>query len=152
MKLKKEIQAIKELNEQEKQAQAAKAAQVGVGCEVGPPDSVWWEEGAGTSDTSHENIHNSEHYVIRTCTWSPVRESEQKIAWKLFSHPDCGNISHFSARHQSEQFSTIKWTFKEKRNYFKTVQISFLEETLLFASECENTGNRVSQIFFEKSF
>ena len=41
MKLKKEIQAIKELNEQEKQAQAAKAAQVGVGgCEVGPPDSV----------------------------------------------------------------------------------------------------------------
>ena len=41
MKLKKEIQAIKELNEQEKQAQAAKIAQVGVGgCEVGPPDSV----------------------------------------------------------------------------------------------------------------
>jgi hypothetical protein len=33
MKLKKEIQAIKELNEQEKQAQAAKAAAVAAQCE-----------------------------------------------------------------------------------------------------------------------
>ena len=40
MKLKKEIQAIKELNEQEKAAQAAKAAQGGMGCDGGPPDSV----------------------------------------------------------------------------------------------------------------
>ena len=41
MKLKKEIQAIKELNEQEKAAQAAKAAHVGGGgCDGGPPDSV----------------------------------------------------------------------------------------------------------------
>jgi len=39
MKLKKEIQAIKELNEQEKAAQAAKAAQVAQ-CEGQPPDSV----------------------------------------------------------------------------------------------------------------
>merc|ERR1719410_3016778 len=40
MKLKKEIQAIKELNEQEKAAQAAKASQMGgVGMD-GPPDSV----------------------------------------------------------------------------------------------------------------
>jgi len=39
MKLKKEIQAIKELNEQEKAAQAAKAQHVGGGCD-GPPDSV----------------------------------------------------------------------------------------------------------------
>jgi len=39
MKLKKEIQAIKELNEQEKAAQAAKAAQVAQ-CEGPPPDSV----------------------------------------------------------------------------------------------------------------
>jgi Antp family protein len=39
MKLKKEIQAIKELNEQEKQAQAAKAAaaQVQQHCDSGPP-------------------------------------------------------------------------------------------------------------------
>ena len=125
----------------------------GLDARWGPQTASDERRGRGQrTDTSHENIHISEHYVIRTCTWSPVRESEQKIAWKLFSHPDCGNISHFSARHQSEQFSTIKWTFKEKRNYFKTVQISFLEETLLFASECENTGNRVSQIFFEKSF
>ena len=35
MKLKKEIQAIKELNEQEKAAQAAKAAQVRLG-------GCWW--------------------------------------------------------------------------------------------------------------
>lgn len=39
MKLKKEIQAIKELNEQEKAAQAAKAANIGVGMD-GQPDSV----------------------------------------------------------------------------------------------------------------
>jgi len=37
MKLKKEIQAIKELNEQEKQAQAAKAAAAAVQCGEGPP-------------------------------------------------------------------------------------------------------------------
>ena len=40
MKLKKEIQAIKELNEQEKAAQAAKASQMGGGGCDGPPDSV----------------------------------------------------------------------------------------------------------------
>ena len=40
MKLKKEIQAIKELNEQEKQAQAAKASAIAVQCGDGqPPDA-----------------------------------------------------------------------------------------------------------------
>ena len=40
MKLKKEIQAIKELNEQEKAAQAAKAANIAAQCEGPPPDSA----------------------------------------------------------------------------------------------------------------
>lgn len=99
------------------------------------------------------------HYTPVT-TWETewVTNWKRKVIFSLYdpAAKSAGSvISHFSARHQSERKNTIFNSKMNvcwgKRQYFKTVQISFLEETLCLRVSVRKQETGFLKIF-EKSF